>query len=228
MLETLSKSSFSIKIEGPDVIRVLQEVKENIIEVTILDRRSGHTVGGYLIGLKGEGGIVVRAEERLDEKRKYELRFISKRGIVLLRSSILEKVGGVHPSMYVFDLPKSILVCERRKYYRMKPREKAEVIIKRESGYVLFGNLGDISLGGFSLNIQMRDRMFEYFLPMINEEVRFSIEIPARKLKIEGTAVLKHYTVDAGGFYRGGFSFSKVSTAELRKIMRILRRGKRA
>lgn len=229
MIDALPKSAFSIKITGEGVLKLIDEIKDNIVEVTLVDRKNKRSSKGHIIGVKDKEGILVRTDDKLEEKAKYEFGFISGRGVVLLKATVLETLKGVHPNIYVFNLPKEISVCERRKYYRIKPKERVEVIIRRENGYALSGNLGDISLGGFSLNIQMKDRMLEYFLPLINEEVRFSIDLPGKgkNIRIDGTASLKHYTVDAQGFYRGGFHFSKIDRKKLKNLLKLLQRKKR-
>ncbi|MCS7213525.1 MAG: PilZ domain-containing protein [Candidatus Calescibacterium sp.] len=224
MIETFPKGLFNLRISGSGVINLIQEFKDNIFEVSILNKKFKGAIRGYIIGLKDESKIVVRSDEKLKKNEKYEIRFVSGRGIVLINTKVDEIVIGIQPNIYVFEKPSEILVCERRRYYRVKPKQEADLVIKRENGYALSGDLGDVSLGGFSMKIQMKDKMIEYFLPMIDEEVRFSLDFPRgkSKIKIDGSAALKHYTVDSKGFYRGGFSFTKVDKSKVKKLLDIL------
>ncbi len=225
MIENLPKNLFNIKISGKGVNKILEGIKDNIVEISIMKKLGDVSKRAYIIGLKDDNKLVLRSEQALKQGENYELRFISGRGIISMKVVPVETLKGIYPNIYIVGVPDSIFICERRRYYRVKPKEKADVIIKRENGYALSGSLGDISLGGFSMHIQMKDRMIEYFLPMIDEEVKFSLDLSGGKsgIKIGGSAVLKHYTVDSKGFYRGGFSFSKIDKSELKKFFRKLK-----
>lgn len=228
MFEELPRKLFTIKITGKGMSKVFEEIKNQIVESTIVDKKEKkRKFTGYIVGVKDEANLVVRSEAKLKEKGKYEIVFTAGRGIILINTTILERIDGIYPNIYVFAPPDEIFICERRRYYRIRPTEKADVIIKRENGYALSGSLGDISLGGFSINLQMKDKMLEYFLPLIDEKVKFLIDFSSSKIgkklgKIDGTAILKHYTVDSKGFYRGGFSFSEINKAQLKKLLNLL------
>lgn len=225
MIENLPKNVFNIKISGKGISKVLEDIKDSIIEISIMKKHGDIGKRAYIVGLKDGDKLVLRSEQKLKQGENYELRFISGRGIISMKVVPIEILTGIYPNICIVSIPDSIFVCERRRYYRIKPKEKADVIMKRENGYALSGSLGDISLGGFSLQIQMKDRMIEYFLPMIDEEVKFSLDLSRGKSKIEldGSAVLKHYTVDSKGFYKGGFSFSKIDKSKLKRFLSILK-----
>jgi hypothetical protein len=61
--------------------------------------------------------------------------------------------------------------------------------------------------------------MIEYFLPMLNEDVGFTIRIKDKKTELDGRAILKHYSLSADGKYKAGFNFSKVDRRTLQKII---------
>jgi hypothetical protein len=83
--------------------------------------------------------------------------------------------------------------------------------------------LSDISLGGFSVSMNIKDKMIEYFLPMLNEDVGFSMKIAnSKKIDLEGRAVLKHYSLGSDGKYKAGFNFSKVDKEKLKKLISLL------
>lgn len=226
MIEGLPKSAFNIKVSGEGIRKVIDEIKDSIVEVSLIKKHGDVVRRAYMVGVKDNDKLVLRSDQKLKQGEKYELRFISGRGIISMKVVPFETLSGIYPYICIVKIPDSISVCERRRYYRLKPKEKADIIIKRENGYALSGNLGDISLGGFSMSIQMKDKMLEYFLPMIDEEVRFSLYFPSGKSKISlhGSAILKHYTVDSKGFYRGGFSFLKTDKSELKRFLKVLQK----
>jgi c-di-GMP-binding flagellar brake protein YcgR len=115
------------------------------------------------------------------------------------------------------------MICERRRYMRIRVPKGSEVVIKRDNGYALFCMLSDISLGGFSVSMNIKDKMIEYFLPMLNEDVGFSMKIVNnKKIDLEGRAILKHYSLGSDGKYKAGFNFSKVDKEKLKKLISFL------
>ncbi len=218
----IPRKLFGNKIHGEGKVKAFfSNFMDNIVEVEMYRKEDPHN--GYILGLKDQN-ILIRTLSPIEEKKIYEFRFLSEKGIVLFRSSINGKIENTTPPIYMAKLPSEVLICERRRFHRVKVPSKSEVIIKRENGYAFYCSLSDISLGGFSANMQIKDKMIEYFLPMIDEEVKFSLRIDERrrKIDIDGKARLKHYSIDAQGKYKAGFSFTKVDRKKIKEISKLV------
>jgi c-di-GMP-binding flagellar brake protein YcgR len=212
----ISPRMFEVEIKGERSKRVLEGILTNIVEVEV--KREGENRTGYIVGTRN-GDIILRATERFEKGKKYEFRFTSERGIIMFETSVKDEIEGSNPPLLILESPDSLKICERRRYMRIRVNKSSEVIIKRDSGYALFCSLLDISLGGFSVYMSVKDRMIEYFLPMLNEDVGFTIRIKDKKTELDGRAILKHYSLSADGKYKAGFNFSKVDRRTLQKII---------
>jgi c-di-GMP-binding flagellar brake protein YcgR len=213
----ISPRMFEVEIKGERSKRILEGILTNIVEVEA--RRKGENRAGYIIGTRN-GDIILRATERFEKGKKYEFRFTSERGIIMFETNVKDEIEGSNPPLLILESPNNLKICERRRHMRIRVNKSSEVIIKRDSGYALFCSLLDISLGEFSVYMSVKDRMIEYFLPMLNEEVGFTIRIKDnKKLELDGRAILKHYSLGADGKYKAGFNFSKVDRRTLQKII---------
>ncbi len=217
MLAEIPMKLFEIRLKGQNARKMLKNLLGEIIETEIISK--GGNLRGYIVGQRDDEVIII-TNAQLENKEHYEVRFLSGRGIVTFRTQVLEQIPKTTPPIYIMEPPREIMLCERRKYHRIKVEKDSEVIIKRDSGYAFYCSLADISLGGFSALMTIKDKMIEYFLPMIDEEVKFSLRIIDRKhkLDLEGRAKLKHYSIDAHGKYRAGFSFSNVEKKKIKKM----------
>jgi c-di-GMP-binding flagellar brake protein YcgR len=211
---------FEIEIKGEKLKKFLDNSLSDITEVEI--RRKDEEASGYIIGTK-DNDIILRSNKKLENGKKYEIRFTTDRGIIKFEANSKGEIEGSKPPLILLECPKSLMICERRRYMRIRVPKSSEVIIKRDNGYALFCMLSDISLGGFSVSMNIKDKMIEYFLPMLNEDVGFSMKIVNnKKIDLEGRAVLKHYSLGSDGKYKAGFNFSKVDKEKLKKLISFL------
>ncbi len=211
---------FEIEVKGEKLKKFLDNSLSEITEVEI--RRKNEEMSGYIIGTK-DNDIILRSNKKLENGKKYEIRFTTDRGIITFETNSKGEIEGSKPPLTLLEFPKSLMICERRRYMRVRVPINSEVIIKRDNGYALFCTLSDISLGGFSVSMNIKDRMIEYFLPMLNEDVGFSIKlVNNKKIDLDGRAVLKHYSLGSDGKYKAGFNFSKADKLKLKELISFL------
>jgi hypothetical protein len=217
---------FDQKIKvGGKINELIEEIAQNITEFEIKGDKDKDYSTGFIVGTKGQN-IIIRMNNSLTPGKKYEIRTLFQRGLIAFKSKILEKIDDTKPYIFVIEKPEHIFLCERRRFHRLKVDSKSEVLIKRATGYAFFCSLVDLSLGGFSALMQIKDRMIEYFLPLIEEEIdfRLNIEHKGGKYSLEGKAKLKHYSLDSHGKYKAGFEFTKINKKEISRIIKLLER----
>ncbi len=218
----IPRKLFDLELKGSSVQKLLSSALSDIVEIEISKGKS--RASGYIVGRKSND-IVIRTLSKLEKNENCEIRFIGSRGIISINSKVVDEVKGISPKMYIIKSPEKISICERRRYYRLELGGDSEVVIKRDNGYAFFCKIKDISLGGFSAIMNIKDKMMEYFLPLINEEVKFSIKITDRKraFELNGTAKLKHYSLSSSGEYKAGFSFSKLEKRHVKELSEFIK-----
>jgi len=77
---------FGSKVEGEDKVKaIFSNFINSIIEAEIHSK--GKSISGYILGMK-DNDILIRCLDNLEDSKRYEVRFLSDKWIILFRSKI--------------------------------------------------------------------------------------------------------------------------------------------
>lgn len=218
----IPKEMFGLRVEGLRKVRKLLERACRQIVTVDIKMKDGKTIEGVFVAIEKDN-VLVQSMAKLSGRADFA--YPADLGIVRFSSDIKDALNTTPPILRV-SLPKEALVCDRRRYPRVRVKEPMEAIIIRENGHSFLGKLRDLGMGGFSVIFALKDKYMEYIIPLIGELVRFSFKLGVVKksAEINGTATIAHYSIDASGKYTCGLRFKDIDADHLMKISKYVKK----